>query len=78
MESADHWVASLAGKGLSAREIDVARALVSGLSEKQIAKELGLSIHTIHGSVKKIYRVQNVHSRAELLVQIFSNEQNRS
>jgi DNA-binding CsgD family transcriptional regulator len=51
---------------LSPRELEVARALDSGKSRPQIARELGLSEHTIVTLSKRIYRKLGVHSRAEL------------
>lgn len=43
------------------------RALLRGLSEKEVAAELGLSRHTIHEYVKALYRRFGVRSRSELL-----------
>jgi DNA-binding CsgD family transcriptional regulator len=40
--------------------------LVRGLTEKQLASELGLSQHTLHGYVKTLYRRLGVSSRGEL------------
>ena len=51
---------------LSPRELEVARALDSGKSRPQIARELGLSQHTVGTLSKRIYRKLGVHSRAEL------------
>lgn len=42
------------------------RALLRGLSEKEVAAELGLSPHTVHEYVKALYRRLGVTSRAEL------------
>lgn len=41
--------------------------LARGLSEKQIAAELGLSPHTVHDYVKALHRRFGVQSRGELL-----------
>jgi hypothetical protein len=46
------------------------RALLRGLSEKQVATELGLSPHTVHEYVLALYRRCGVHSRAELFARI--------
>ena len=43
------------------------RSLLKGDSEKQVATQLGLSRHTVHVYVKKIYRKYEVSSRGELL-----------
>ncbi len=48
---------------LSDRELDVLRCLVRGLSFKQVANELGISIHTVRNHIRSIYgklRVRNV------------------
>jgi DNA-binding NarL/FixJ family response regulator len=48
------------------RELEVARALDLGKSRPQIAREFGLSQHTVGTLSKRIYRKLGVHSRAEL------------
>lgn len=53
--------------GLSPRQRDVLAALCRGLSEKEIASELGLSAHTVHGHVKDLHRRFGARSRGELL-----------
>jgi DNA-binding CsgD family transcriptional regulator len=40
--------------------------LVEGLSEKEAARALGISPHTVHVYVKCLYRRFGVHSRSEL------------
>lgn len=55
----------LAGS-LSPRLSAVLRGLLRGLSEKQVAAELGLSTHTTHDYVKAIYQRFGVRSRGEL------------
>ncbi len=52
---------------LAPRLIQVLELLRQASSEKQIAAELGLSPHTVHGYVKQLYRHFGVSSRAELL-----------
>ncbi|MFO0759058.1 MAG: LuxR C-terminal-related transcriptional regulator [Byssovorax sp.] len=54
-------------RDLRPRLRDTLRALVQGKSEKQIAADLGLSIHTVHEYVKALYRHFGVQSRGELL-----------
>jgi DNA-binding CsgD family transcriptional regulator len=41
--------------------------LLQGDSEKQVARRLRLSTHTVHVYVKTLYRKMNVNSRSELL-----------
>ncbi|MEO0605924.1 MAG: response regulator transcription factor, partial [Myxococcota bacterium] len=47
---------------LSPRERDVLNGLVHGLAYKEIAWELGVSIETIRGYVRTLYRKLRVHS----------------
>ena len=55
--------------GISAAERRVLELLLEGLAEKEVARRLKLSRHTVHNHVRKIYRAVNVRSRAELLAQ---------
>jgi DNA-binding CsgD family transcriptional regulator len=48
--------------------------LLSGYSEKRIARQLALSSHTVHNHVRAVYRLLGVHSRPELLAQIWGGE----
>lgn len=59
----------LSGRDLSGRQTDVLHLLLRGMSEKEAARTLGVSAHTVHTHVKKIYAEFNVSSRGELLAQ---------
>lgn len=48
--------------------------LLQGDSEKQIARKLGISRHTVHIHVRKLYVVMNVSSRGELLARFIGRE----
>ena len=50
---------------LSERELTILRFLTSGLSEREIGRELYLSFNTVHSHVKSVYRKLGVSSRAE-------------
>jgi DNA-binding CsgD family transcriptional regulator len=52
---------------LSPRLEQTLRHLLGGDSEKQVARKLALSQHTVHVYVKALYRRFEVSSRAELL-----------
>ncbi|HEV3021549.1 MAG TPA: FHA domain-containing protein [Pirellulales bacterium] len=43
---------------------------LDGLAEKQIAKRLSVSQHTVHNHLREIYRAFDVHSRLELVVRL--------
>ena len=48
--------AAAAPEPLTERELTVLRFLSSGLSEREIARELYLSFNTVHTHVKSLYR----------------------
>jgi DNA-binding CsgD family transcriptional regulator len=52
---------------LSPRERETLRCLLDGMSEKQVAAELGLSQNTVHQYVRAVYLRFGVSSRSELL-----------
>ena len=56
---------AIAGTELSERELEVLALLRSGLSEREIARELFVSFNTVHSHVKSVYRKLGVGSRAE-------------
>lgn len=53
--------------GLSARQREVARLLISGLRTYEIAADLHISPHTLHDHVKAIFSKLGVRGRAELM-----------
>ena len=53
------------GEPLTERERTILRFLGSGLTEREIARELFLSFNTVHSHVKSLYRKLGVSSRAE-------------
>jgi len=55
----------LARYGLSEREADVLRALVSGKGYKEIAYDLHISVDTVRSHIRKVYRKLQVHSAPE-------------
>ncbi len=57
----------LEGRELSDRQRDVLVLLLRGHSEKEAARDLGVSTHTVHTHVKRLYGEFNVSSRGELL-----------
>ncbi|HUA39563.1 MAG TPA: response regulator transcription factor [Candidatus Sulfopaludibacter sp.] len=50
---------------LSPREQSVLDGLVGGLAYKQIADQLGVSIHTVRNYIRRIYEKLHVHTRTE-------------
>ena len=54
-------------KHLPPRLAKIARLVVSGCTDKQIASQIGLTFATVRTYVRQIYRRLNVHSRVELV-----------
>ena len=58
---------------LSERETDVLLMFSRGLSYKETAQTLGISVHTIADHVKSIYAKMSVHSRNEAVFEAVQN-----
>jgi DNA-binding CsgD family transcriptional regulator len=57
----------LLAKDLAPRLQQTLGHLLEGDSEKQVARKLGISPHTVHVYIKTLYRKFNVTTRAELM-----------
>jgi DNA-binding CsgD family transcriptional regulator len=55
---------------LSQREKETLEWLVQGLTTKEIADQLGLSIHTVDTHLRNIYRKLHVHSRTGAVAKV--------
>jgi DNA-binding NarL/FixJ family response regulator len=58
---------------LSVAQRNVFVLLVKGYPEKNIARKLRLSQHTVHNHISAMYRLLGVHTRAELLARVLSH-----
>lgn len=52
---------------LTTRQMQIVECIVGGLSYKMIAEKLMISIDTVRDHIKKIYRLLNINSKAELI-----------
>ncbi len=73
LHSSEHNEEENETEPLSEREIDVLKKVVSGLSNKEIADELCISIHTVISHRKNITRKLNIHSTAGLTIYAIVN-----
>jgi DNA-binding NarL/FixJ family response regulator len=55
---------------LTVREMQVVRSAASGMTNREIAKELGLSDHTVKNYLFKAFEKLGVSSRVELLLSL--------
>lgn len=62
--------------GFTRRERLVIDLLLQSHSRKEIAKRLGITVNTVQGYIKEIYRRFGVHSHAELLRHYFQTRGN--
>ena len=58
--------------GLTARELDVTRAIARGLGTGEIAAHLHLSAHTVRDHIKVVFEKVGVSSRGELVHKVFA------
>ncbi len=58
---------------LTPREFVVARRFAAGMSHKQIARELGVSHHTIRNQLAHLYRKLKLHDKASLAHYLVTN-----
>lgn len=61
-------------KNLTSREIDVLRQITLGLSNKEIAEKLNISIHTVVSHRKNIIRKTGIKSQSGLTIYAISNK----
>jgi DNA-binding NarL/FixJ family response regulator len=58
---------AIADEPLTPRQMQIAQALIDGLSYKLIADRLNISMETVRDHIKKIYKKLQINSKAELL-----------
>jgi DNA-binding CsgD family transcriptional regulator len=69
--SPDRWSAICARLELSQRERQIVALILYDEPEALIAGELGISSHTVHTHLERLYRKLNVSSRCQLVLRIF-------
>ena len=70
--SAEAWRRVTGMLALSARESEILQAVFEDQKEYCIAANLGISSHTVHTHLERIYRKLHVSSRVELVVRVFA------
>jgi signal transduction histidine kinase/DNA-binding NarL/FixJ family response regulator len=60
--------------GLTKRESEIFQLIITGRSDKEIARELNISVRTVSNHNRSIYAKFRVESRVELLARVFSRQ----
>lgn len=63
----DEWQALAKGMPLSPRELQIAQGFIDGLDEHGVAVSIGISEHTVHSHLQRLYRKIGVNSRCEFI-----------
>ncbi len=66
------WTQLAAGLALSPRQAQVVHCILRTLSDKQIARELGISIPTVRFHLSAVFAKIGVRDRCELLIHLFA------
>ncbi|MDI9430757.1 MAG: LuxR C-terminal-related transcriptional regulator [Sedimentisphaerales bacterium] len=66
------WLQVRQGLGLSPRQSEIVRHLLLGESDKQIAKELQISIPTVRTHLGRLFQKFDLSDRVELILHIFN------
>jgi len=66
------WVQVRQALGLSPRQAEIVRHLLLGESDKQIAKELQISIPTVRTHLGRLFQKFDLSDRVELILHIFN------
>jgi DNA-binding NarL/FixJ family response regulator len=56
---------------LSDRELQIAQGFLDGLDERSTAFRIGISEHTVHTHVRRMYQKSGVSSRCEFVIRLF-------
>jgi len=65
------WSAIASRLHLSGREAQVVRLILCDEAEGAIADQLGISVHTVHTHLERLYRKLNVTSRCQVVIRVF-------
>jgi DNA-binding CsgD family transcriptional regulator len=68
------WSAIGASLKLSARELQIVTCIIEDLAETQddVGRHLGMSPHTVHTHLERLYKKLGVANRSHLIVRVFA------
>ena len=68
--SDEQWLTVASRLGMSEREFQIVRLVFEDEHERNIATELGISLHTVHTHLKHLHRKLGVRSRVGLVLAV--------
>jgi DNA-binding CsgD family transcriptional regulator len=69
--STDDWATLVRSLRLSVREAEVSTFILEGRSENSIAAQIGISNHTVHSHLDRLYRKLHIRNRCQLIALLF-------
>lgn len=66
------WIQIRKTAGLSPRQADIVKHIVQGESDKQIARQLNITVPTVRTHLERLFRKFDLNDRVELLVYVFA------
>jgi DNA-binding NarL/FixJ family response regulator len=70
--SDDEWAVLKSDLALSPRQADIVKAICQGMSDTQIAWELGIAVPTVRMHVGRLLKKCDVADRVELVLRVFT------
>ena len=67
----EEWAKLAGGLHLSRRQTQTARGLLQAMGDKQIASQLGVSVHTVRTHLNRMFAKLQTQDRGELVVRLF-------
>lgn len=77
IDSLNSMEVNISASGLSTRELEIARCIMQGMSNKQIAETLQISPRTVSTHLSNMYQKLEVHNRVSLTAKL-NKLQNRA
>ncbi len=72
--SVPQWTALGLALRFSPRELQIVQAVFDDLKESAIADTLGISAHTVHTHLERLYRKLGVRGRSTMIIRIFAEQ----
>jgi DNA-binding NarL/FixJ family response regulator len=68
----EEWVQVQERLHLPQRQAEITRHIMCGLSDKQIARAMGISITTVRTHMSRLFRKFDLNDRMELMLRVFT------